>query len=317
MSFLSNALGTNSGFTAQTGLPSGANFQNQDFSSFINNSVNNYQDSQAAQHQLTQQLLAESQGQGPNLANAQLQQATAQNVANQAALAAGQRGASQNVGLLSRQVGQQGANLQQQAAAQSSINALSQQLQAQGLLGQTAAQQGANANQQLGLQQGALTSQNSQILGATANANQANAQTAAANAQGNSGLVGGVLGGVSSVLAKKAEGGEIEAPKANSLKNKLPSAKLPEHLQRIAKIRYPHLMADGGELQSSGGDVEAPAPSQKAEKSGDSYSNDKIPVVLSEKEIVLPRSIAMSPNAPQMAYDFVSRIKAGHHRGKK
>ena len=64
------------------------------------------------------QLQGVASGQGPNPAQAMLNQETGQNVANQAALMAGQRGASQNVGLMARQAAQQGANLQQQAVGQ-------------------------------------------------------------------------------------------------------------------------------------------------------------------------------------------------------
>src|SRR5277367_507561 len=56
-----------------------------------------------SQQQLLGQLQQGAQGQGPNPALAQLNQTTGQNVANQASLMAGQRGASQNAGLMARQ----------------------------------------------------------------------------------------------------------------------------------------------------------------------------------------------------------------------
>ncbi len=91
-------------------------------------------------------------GTGPNPAMAMLNNTTGQNVANQAALMAGQRGAGANVGLLARQAGQQGAATQQQAVGQGANLMANQQLNA--LSGLTAAQQaqGALANTMAGQQ---------------------------------------------------------------------------------------------------------------------------------------------------------------------
>ena len=55
------------------------------------------------------QLQNVANGTGPNPAQAMLANATGQNVANQAALMAGQRGSNANVGLMARQAAQQGA----------------------------------------------------------------------------------------------------------------------------------------------------------------------------------------------------------------
>jgi hypothetical protein len=59
-----------------------------------------------------------------------LAQQTGQNVANQAALMAGQRGSGANAGLLARQAAQQGANTQQQSAGQAATMQSQQQLNA-------------------------------------------------------------------------------------------------------------------------------------------------------------------------------------------
>lgn len=81
-----------------------------------------------------------AQGTGPNPAQAALNQSTGQNVANQAALMAGQRGAGANVGLLARQAAQQGANTQQQAVGQAATLQANQQIAGmQGLGAQQAA----------------------------------------------------------------------------------------------------------------------------------------------------------------------------------
>jgi hypothetical protein len=74
------------------------------------------------------------------------------------------------------------------------------------------------------------------------------------------------------------------------------------------------MKAKGG-LASSGGHVAAKTPSQKAVKSGNSYANDKIPALLSEGEIVIPRDVLQSGDPVKGAADFVARIMA--KRGAK
>ena len=71
--------------------------------------------------------------------------------------------------------------------------------------------------------------------------------------------------------------------------------------------------AKGG-LASTGGKVKANNSGQKAVKSGDSYANDKVPAVLSEHEIVLPRSVTMTANAPEAAKRFVEAVLAQKKR---
>jgi hypothetical protein len=108
------------------------------------------------QQALANQLAAMARGEGPNPAMAQLANTTGQNVANQAALMAGQRGAGANAGLMARQIGQQGAAAQQQAAGQAAAMRAQQQLNAIGAL---QGQQGAMANlasQQVAQQQAGL-----------------------------------------------------------------------------------------------------------------------------------------------------------------
>lgn len=69
--------------------------------------------------------------------------------------------------------------------------------------------------------------------------------------------------------------------------------------------------AQGGEVHDhqlcmkAGGDV----PGDDAPMPGDSPENDTVPAMLSPKEIVLPRSVAQSPNAPEAAAQFVGGIK--------
>jgi hypothetical protein len=151
-------------------------------------------------------------GTGANPAQAQLAQATSANVANQAAMAAGQRGASQNVGMMARGAANQGANIQQQAAGQAATMGAQQQLS--GLQGMSGI-----ANAQVGQQQGAIQGLNSAAQGEQANLygaqgaynnamgsimgsqNTANASIQLQNDKNKSGMFGGLLSGAGGVLS--------------------------------------------------------------------------------------------------------------------
>ena len=88
------------------------------------------------QQQLANQLqsLADNTSTQPSLAQTQLSQATGQNVAQQAALMASQRGASNNAGLIARQAANLGQGAQQQAAGQGAILDVQQKLAVLGAL---------------------------------------------------------------------------------------------------------------------------------------------------------------------------------------
>lgn len=178
-----------------------------------------------AQRSLMSQLGEQAQGRGPNPAQAQLAQNTAQNVQNQSAMMGSQRGAGANVGLMGRQAAQQGANIQQQAAGQAATLGAQQQLAAQSQLGalagqavgqQSGALQGYNqmAQNYQNLTQdqqkafmGAQAAQNASNVAMQSNINSANAGLANTNAQGQQGIFGGLLGGLTGLFA---EGGLVE-----------------------------------------------------------------------------------------------------------
>jgi hypothetical protein len=112
------------------------------------------------QMSLAQALTAQANGQGPSLAQMQLQQATDKNLAQSMAL--GQSlGGAQAAGLAQRQVMQQQAGTAQQAAADSGALRLQEQMQARNMLGQVLAgargQDIGLASEQAGLQQGAAS----------------------------------------------------------------------------------------------------------------------------------------------------------------
>lgn len=182
----------------------------------------------ANQNQLSQQFQQEANGQGPNVAQNQLNQATGANVANQAALMAGQRGSSANAGLLARQAAQQGANTQQQAVGQAATLGAQQQIAAQQNEANLAANQINQAGAATGtlnqaqqaeqnILQGANTAYNNAGVGMQSNINNTNAQTAASNQNMFGNILGGVANAGSSLLSGVshlfgAEGGEVNVP---------------------------------------------------------------------------------------------------------
>lgn len=255
----------------------------------IQQGQSNVENLYGVQNNLAQALQQQMAGQGPNLANALLHQATNQNMAQSAAMMASQQGI--NPALAARSAGQNLAQAQQQAAAQASLNQVQQQLMAQQQLGGLYGQMGNQQLTQQQINQGALANQNS----ATNQQSQIGSSMAQANMQDQRKAMSGLLGGASSILGLGlAHGGQI-----------------PEHLKGMAE----HL-GYGGKLANSGGHVDAKAPEQKAEKKGDSKQNDKIPTILSEGEIVIPRSVAMAEDAPAAAAEFVAKIK-GQKKGSE
>lgn len=224
MSFLGSMLGnsTGSGFTPQgtnsdqTGTAynqtqSGINQQQQ----FVN--ALGQQNGLGNQSQVFNQLQGVVNGTGPNPAQAQLNQATGQNVANQAALMAGQRGSNANAGLIARQAAMQGANAQQQAVGQGASLQANQSLNA---LGQTAG----IANQQVAQQQQGLSALNSNslqqqgnLLGIQANQNSTGAGIAGGNQSAQANLTGNLMGGVGgAAMSMLADGGPVGAPGASA-----------------------------------------------------------------------------------------------------
>lgn len=316
------------GLANQMGAANGVGKQDAVFGSL--SGLKNQQQATAQQYQNI------ANGTGPNPAQAALNNATGQNVANQAALMAGQRGAGANVGLMARQAAQQGGALQQQAAGQGAamqaqqqiagLQGLSAQQQAIGNTTQAAgnlatsqvgaqqAQQGqlaAQAANQVGNQMGATTglsqgqqgyqqnvlgalgAQNSANVSSQGNINTANAGMAQTQMAGQQKLLGGA-GQAIGAIAGLANGGQVSGP-ASAFGRYLAMQGSP--------------MAAGG-LAQGGGAVQASSPGQTPVKKGDSYANDKIPTLLSAKEIVLPRSVTMSKDPASAAARFVQALQA-------
>lgn len=193
------------------------------------------------QSQNYNQLQGVINGTGPNPAQAMLNQATGQNVSNQAALMAGQRGAGANVGLMARQAGQAGGNIQQQAAGQGAVLQANQSLNALGQAGQMAntmagnqiGQTNANQQSQLNEQQllqNANAAYNNAQVGMQSNINSANAGLANTQLQGQQKMIGGIMNGAGAAMGKPpaqaaqaaqggligyASGGQVAGPQSS------------------------------------------------------------------------------------------------------
>lgn len=344
----------------------------------IGNQANVFQQQQG----LANQLQGIANGTGPNPAMAQLNNATGANIANQAALMAGQRGAGSNVGLLARQAAMQGGNIQQQAVGQGAQLQANQSLNALGSLqGQQAnmanlagAQVGQQANALTGYNQaaqseqgnllGALSNYNNAKVNMQSNANTSNSGIAQTNAQGQQAMLGGALGGIGAaahflnrggVVKNYADGGAVNGPSSfagkflsgwsggqqamtgNSVFSGMGGdnqgaqalnrgmnqfgAGLGEGIHSLMSSPAPTPMmpspTSGNQLGhpsefQSGGSV-----SGKASQKGDSLKNDTVPAFLSPGEIVLPRHITQSGNAPEKAKQFVEAIMAKQGMRKK
>lgn len=187
MGFLTNAF---SGASSNSFAPQSAWSQpatSQNFQPQIATGNANY-------NTLAGQLQQQANGQGANPAQAMLNQATNQNVAQGAGMLASQRGIT--TAQTGREAAQQTANANQQAAGQGAVMRANQQLNAQGIGIQA-------ANQNLGINQGAMSAQNQQITNAQTAQQGQGASIAGQNAQSSQGLIGGILGTF-------AKGGEVE-----------------------------------------------------------------------------------------------------------
>lgn len=180
------------------------------------------------QSTLGQMLMAQANGGGPNLADAQLRQATDRNIAQAMAMASANpnqagvlRGLASNVGAMNQQAAADSATarMQQQLASQSMLGSLLQGARSQDL--GLAADQARMQQQQYGLNQNAAQNYLGMGMGAANSQLQANiarnqiaAQRGlAADARENA-ILGGLIGGAGSVLANYA--GRQSPPPANT-----------------------------------------------------------------------------------------------------
>lgn len=316
-------------------------------------------------------------GTGPNPAQAMLHQQTGQNIANQSAMMAGQRGAGANVGLMARQAAQQGAATQQQAVGQGATMQAQQSLGALGQMSGMANNMAGNltgqVNQNVSSQQNeqanilnALAGINSTQASMQANVNNVNGQLANTQMQGQQGVLGNMMntGGSMMGMAAMAEGGGVVAPAAvdsatpsfgtdaaagamaagppksggqdkskgggaqsafgkyltqgTSGQDATSNSLAPNYAGSDLGQGSGALMAAmGGSTRDfrSGGSVQAANQAEKAVAHGNNYANDKIPAVLSEGEVVIPRNVMQSANPADGAMKFVQAVMA--KKGRK
>lgn len=165
----------------------------------------------ANQSSVFNQLQGIASGQGPNPAMAMLNQQTGANIANQAALMAGQRGASANSGLMARQAAMQGGALQQNAIGQGATMQANQSLNALNQMGGIAGNQVSNEiGQTNALSSGyqarhanllnALGAMNTAKVGSQSSVNAANAALAGTTMQGQQAGLGGLFNAAGAAL---------------------------------------------------------------------------------------------------------------------
>lgn len=232
-------------------------------------------------------------GQGPNPAQAQY----FKNIQDLSRQQAGALSSVQGISpaLATRMISQQGSAAQQNAAAQAAANQAAQQLGAMGQMGGIAGTQAQIAAQ---MQQ---------------NVNQYNAALAAQQMQNQMKFIGGAFQGLgasgmggsgiqTAAGGMHAEGGMIDKPT-------YPDS---EPQSSVGRFFSGLQMASGGQAHDyrSGGHVAAHSPQEKAVKAGNSYANDKIPALLSEGEVVIPRDVMHGKDPVRGAAEFVRAVLA-------
>jgi hypothetical protein len=230
---------------------------------------------------------------GPSLAQGQLQRATDSNLRQAVAAGQSQRGVGHQAALKS--ILENRARAQQEAAGQSSLLRNQESIQAEQMLGNAIAQQRSGdidvnrlRTQDRQFQQQMLQQQIDRKRAADNQMTGALLQTGGA-------VLGTMFGGPAGGAAGSAAGGAL----ANTIS---PGA-------RVADVAPPQDYSDdmlSYEPMAHGGQVPT-----------DSIQRDTVPAMLSPGEIVLPRSVAQSEDAPDRAAEFVAAIKAQKSGGAK
>lgn len=273
------------------------------------------------QSQVYNQLQGVVNGAGPNPAQTMLNQSTAANVANQAALMGGQRGAAQNVGLIARQAGQQGMQAQQQAAGQGASMEAQQSLGALGQAGQMANTQAANQIGQTNANTSAQQSEQSILQGANTQNNAiqgqlANTQLGAAN-KFQSGLINSAGGAAGLPMA---DGGAVPSGSAFGPQSMfaqavlMPQTQTPTFSQyspgddkKAPKQQKPDPMAaQNANIQNDADNVFGGKPQQIQDPTVSRAKGGEVPVALSPGELKVPPE-----KVPQVASGKINPMAAG------
>jgi hypothetical protein len=264
----------------------------------------------AEQASLAEALRAQAEGRGPSLAQMQYERALqgAQAAAqSQLASARGLSPAQAQRLLLTRQAGAQAAaasqsaqlRLQEQQAAQAALgNLLGQRRQQELLGGQLAAGLYGTAGG-LGMQQAIAQAGFEQA------AAQAVQQQAAAERQANQQFISSLIGAGGAALGVGVEAGTKTDVARMGLEAEKYRAQAAQAQAQAAK----YSAGMGPSKDARGRQITAREVPGKAKFKGDTRSNDTVPALLSPGEIVLPRTVAQSEDAPEKAKKFVEAIK--------
>lgn len=233
------------------------------------------------------QLQGVANGTGPNPAQAQLAQATGNNIAAQNALMAGQRGSSANAGLIARQAAMQGGNTLQNSAGQAaslqanqSLGALNQLggLSSQQVAQQQAAQQSLSGNklQEQANLLNAVAGWNNAKVGMQSNVNNANASIAGINAQQQGHMLNGGMNALSGstvfgslfnkggMVKGYADGGQIFEPAAGPM-SQLPNlgSFIGQPIMGVPQVEVPSIGSYGSPSIAS---IHFPNPQESSDK---------------------------------------------------
>jgi hypothetical protein len=259
-------------------------------------------------------------GNGPSVAQNQLNQATNQNMNLQSAAMGSQRGAGSNVGLMARQIGNQGANIQQNAAGQAATLRAQEQMgamsgmanMANNQVGQLQNAYGQQMNGALGglnITQGANTALNSQYAGleGTRMSGQnslANTQMSGQNAMDQNTQKGifGAIGGLGGALLPMMTGNKTTTSNDQWPTRSDPSA---QTYYKGGQVNNNNNCAPTSHALNflTGGYV----PGHDKVQS-DNIKNDTVPAMLSPGEAVIPLHIMNSNDPAKNAARFVQAI---------
>lgn len=268
------------------------------------------------QNQVYGQLQGVASG-AVNPAQAQFNQNTAANVANQAALMAGQRGASSNVGLMARQIGQNQGALQQQAVGQEASQQAQNQIAAIGQAGQLATTQVGQQIGQTNANVGTQQAEQANLLGAQGQFNQASAQSQQSVNQ----LTGTAMGNqAQAIFPRLADGGTVPSaqPAQKSYNNMIPGY----NTYQAASNVYKGVSAFGKFLNNMISPTPpanpVPTPSPTVEQSGapqDIESDEAGEVGAADAGTAAAAPDAVAEAAAFAAYggDIGSKLKKGGH----
>lgn len=257
------------------------------------------QQARGQQQQLVGNLFGALTGNQPSVAQQQLQNTTQSNVANAYAMAAAN---PNNAGAARMAVNNAGA-INQQAAGQGAMLRAQEMQNAQGMLGNVlGGMRGQDTGAYQALQQGLLGNLGGQqqLQATRMQAQIAREQQAAQNFSGaQQNAIGGKIfnaaAGVGAAFAGKAHGGYIEGGGSPGV---VMGDRVCSGCGKMNSDCECWKKAMGGLIPGGQG------------KTGDSLKSDTVPTMLSPGEIVLPRSVAQSEDAPAKAKLFVEAIRA-------